>query len=145
VPEELRALSVFTDVFDCFLRFLGAILHSAGVLDETAFWRTVAECTTAYQDAHPELAPAFARYDLFAPRFALSCLNRLQLRDNQQMVDLADPTGALQFAGTLSNPLAPHRPAAQRAAHRPAGRPPAPAVPRQSPQGGPQDDAGQST
>ncbi|MBY8880809.1 IucA/IucC family protein [Actinacidiphila acidipaludis] len=116
VPEELRALSVFTDVFDCFLRFLGATLHTAGVLDEAAFWRTVADCVTGYQEAHPALAEKFARYDLFAPRFALSCLNRLQLRDNQQMVDLADPSAALQFAGTLANPLAAHRPPARKEA-----------------------------
>ncbi|MEV6009343.1 IucA/IucC family siderophore biosynthesis protein [Streptomyces sp. NPDC051976] len=110
VPEELRALSVFTDVFDCFFRFLSAILHTGEVLDEDGFWRTVARCVADYQDAHPELADAFARYDLFAPRFALSCLNRLQLRDNQQMVDLTDPSAALQFAGTLPNPLAAHVP-----------------------------------
>ena len=54
----------------------------------------------------PELADRFRRYDLFAPEFALSCLNRLQLRDNQQMVDLADPSGALQLVGTLANPIA---------------------------------------
>jgi siderophore synthetase component len=62
-----------------------------------------------YQEQHPELAAQFQRYDLFAPQFALSCLNRLQLRDNQQMVDLSDPSSALQFAGTLANPLAAHR------------------------------------
>jgi siderophore synthetase component len=111
VPEELRALSVFTDVFDCFLRFLSATLHECRVLDQAAFWRTVAACVAEYQDAHPHLAAAFARYDLFAPRFALSCLNRLQLRDNQQMVDLADPSSALYLAGTLANPLAAYRPA----------------------------------
>ncbi|WP_197085042.1 hypothetical protein [Saccharothrix sp. ST-888] len=36
----------------------------------------------------------------------LSCLNRLQLRNNRQMVDLADPSGALQLVGTLRNPIA---------------------------------------
>ncbi|MBM9508729.1 IucA/IucC family protein, partial [Actinacidiphila acididurans] len=109
VPVDQRALTVFTDVFDCFFRFLSALLHTEGVLDEDAFWRTVAECLADYQRARPELAAAFRRYDLFAPEFALSCLNRLQLRDNQQMVDLADPSAALQFAGTLRNPLAAHR------------------------------------
>jgi hypothetical protein len=29
----------------------------------------------------------------------------LQLRNNQQMVDLTDVAGSLQFAGTLKNPL----------------------------------------
>ncbi|MFI0719978.1 IucA/IucC family protein [Streptomyces sp. NPDC021224] len=110
VPDEELVLAVFTDVFDCFLRFLSAILHTRGVLDETAFWRTVAACVTDYQRAHPHLAGRFARHDLFADRFALSCLNRLQLRNNRRMVDLADPSAALRFAGTLANPLAPYRP-----------------------------------
>ena len=54
----------------------------------------------------PHLADKFAQYDLFTTEFALSCLNRLQLRDNQQMVDLADPAGALQLTGRLRNPIA---------------------------------------
>ncbi|MGW7268187.1 IucA/IucC family protein [Streptomyces sp. NPDC054842] len=106
VPEDTKLLSIFTDVFDCFFRFLAANLASEGILDEDAFWRTVAECVREYQDATPELADKFSQYDLFAPEFALSCLNRLQLRDNRQMVDLADPSGALQLVGTLKNPLA---------------------------------------
>ncbi|MFJ5099910.1 IucA/IucC family protein [Streptomyces sp. NPDC088554] len=107
VPEEMKILSVFTDVFDCFLRFLGAELVTDGVLpDEDVFWRTVAECVRGYQGSVPQLADKFARYDLFAGEFALSCLNRLQLRDNRQMVDLADPAGALQLVGTLTNPIA---------------------------------------
>ncbi|MFG2477232.1 IucA/IucC family protein [Streptomyces fagopyri] len=106
VPEDMKLLSVFTDVFDCFFRFLAANLAAEGVLDEDVFWRTVAESVRAYQDATPELADKFAQYDLFAPEFALSCLNRLQLRDNRQMVDLTDPSGALQLVGTLRNPIA---------------------------------------
>jgi siderophore synthetase component len=77
-----------------------------GVLGEDDFWRTVAESVRAYQEATPELEDKFRQYDLFAPEFALSCLNRLQLRDNRQMVDLADPSGALQLVGTLKNPIA---------------------------------------
>ncbi|MBY8870267.1 IucA/IucC family siderophore biosynthesis protein [Micromonospora sp. PLK6-60] len=106
IPAEEKILSIFTDVFDCFFRHLAAILHTGGVLDQDDFWRTVAECAVDYADAVPHLADRLARHDLFAPQFALSCLNRLQLRDNQQMVDLADPSAALQFAGTLANPLA---------------------------------------
>ncbi|MFB6439358.1 IucA/IucC family protein [Streptomyces sp. NPDC056411] len=112
VPEEKKLLSVFTDVFDCFFRFLSGILADLGVLDEDAFWRTVAECVTDYQKAHPQLADKFAQYDLFTEEFALSCLNRLQLRNNRQMVDLQDPAGALQLIGTLRNPLAPYAPTA---------------------------------
>ncbi|MER6529869.1 IucA/IucC family siderophore biosynthesis protein [Streptomyces sp. NPDC001508] len=106
VPEEQRLLSIFTDVFDCFFRFLAAHLAAEGVLEEDDFWRTVAEVTREYQDSAPELADRFRQYDLFAPEFALSCLNRLQLRDNRQMLDLTDPSGALQLVGTLKNPIA---------------------------------------
>ncbi|MFJ6832016.1 IucA/IucC family protein [Streptomyces sp. NPDC091209] len=106
VPDDQKLLSVFTDVFDCFFRFLAAQLAEEGVLAEEDFWRTVAESVRAYQEATPELDDKFRQYDLFAPEFALSCLNRLQLRDNRQMVDLADPSGALQLVGTLKNPIA---------------------------------------
>ncbi|AYN41195.1 IucA/IucC family siderophore biosynthesis protein [Streptomyces dangxiongensis] len=106
VPDEKKLLSIFTDVFDCFFRFLAALLADEGVLAEDGFWRTVAEVTREYQEANPGLADKFGQYDMFAPEFPLSCLNRLQLRDNRQMVDLADPSGALQLAGSLKNPLA---------------------------------------
>ncbi|MER5396559.1 IucA/IucC family siderophore biosynthesis protein [Streptomyces sp. NPDC002599] len=106
VPEDTKLLSIFTDVFDCFFRFLAAQLADEGVLGEEDFWRTVAESVRAYQEATPELEDKFRQYDLFTPEFALSCLNRLQLRDNRQMVDLADPSGALQLIGTLKNPIA---------------------------------------
>jgi siderophore synthetase component len=106
VPEDKKLLSIFTDVFDCFFRFLAANLATEGILDEDDFWRTVAESVREYQDATPELADKFRQYDLFAPEFALSCLNRLQLRDNRQMVDLTDPSGALQLVGVVKNPLA---------------------------------------
>ncbi|MFJ6128830.1 IucA/IucC family protein [Streptomyces griseoviridis] len=106
VPDDKKLLSIFTDVFDCFFRFLAANLAAEGVLGEDDFWRTVAEVTREYQRQVPELAAKFAQFDMFAPEFSLSCLNRLQLRDNRQMVDLADPSGALQLVGTLRNPLA---------------------------------------
>jgi siderophore synthetase component len=106
VPEDKKLLSIFTDVFDCFFRFLAAGLATEGILEEDDFWRTVAEVTREYQESTPELADKFRQYDMFAPEFALSCLNRLQLRNNKQMVDLADPSGALQLVGTLENPIA---------------------------------------
>ncbi|MCM1946526.1 IucA/IucC family siderophore biosynthesis protein [Streptomyces sp. G2] len=106
VPEDMKLLSVFTDVFDCFFRFLGATLAAEGVVGEDVFWRTVAECVKGYQESKPELADRFAQYDMFAETFALSALNRLQLRNNRQMVDLADPSGALQLVGDLVNPIA---------------------------------------
>jgi siderophore synthetase component len=106
VPDDMKLLSIFTDVFDCFFRFLAANLATEGVLTEDAFWGTVAEVTREYQRSVPELAEKFERYDMFAPEFALSCLNRLQLRNNRQMVDLADPSAALQLVGNLTNPIA---------------------------------------
>ncbi|MGW0705186.1 IucA/IucC family protein [Streptomyces sp. NPDC002643] len=106
VPEDKKLLSIFTDVFDCFFRFLASNLADEGVLEEEDFWRTVAETVRDYQHSMPELADKFAQYDMFAPEFALSCLNRLQLRNNKQMVDLADPAGALQLVGNLNNPIA---------------------------------------
>ncbi|KOX04914.1 IucA/IucC family protein [Micromonospora sp. NRRL B-16802] len=108
VPDDTKLLTIFTDVIDCFLRHLNAVLVEAGVLPEGDFWRTVAACASDYFDTVPHLAERVRHYDLFAPEFTLSCLNRLQLRNNKQMIDLADPSAALQFVGTLTNPLAAH-------------------------------------
>ncbi|MEV1160107.1 IucA/IucC family siderophore biosynthesis protein [Micromonospora chokoriensis] len=111
VPDDTKLLTIFTDVVDCFLRHLNAVLVEAGVITEDDLWRTVAACAADYFDRVPHLADRVRHYDLFAPEFTLSCLNRLQLRNNQQMIDLADPSAALQFVGTLTNPLAAHAPA----------------------------------
>ncbi|MGJ9422138.1 GNAT family N-acetyltransferase [Aeromicrobium sp. CF3.5] len=105
VPAHTASLPVLTDVVDGFLRFLAAILAEDGVLGSGDFWRAVADTITEYQVDHPDLAEAFERIDLFAPTFAHSCLNRLQLRNTRTMVDLADQSESLMFAGTLSNPL----------------------------------------
>ncbi|WP_026924049.1 IucA/IucC family protein [Glycomyces arizonensis] len=109
VPDEVRTLAILTDVVDCFLRFLSAILHTDGVLDERDFWRTAAAVVRRYQGDHPELAEEFARFDLFEETFALSCLNRLQLNNNRQMVDLGNQEESLIYAGRLDNPLATWR------------------------------------
>ncbi|WP_110667890.1 GNAT family N-acetyltransferase [Salinicola halophilus] len=109
VPESLRLLSILTDLFDCFFRFLAPILDESGLMHARDFWAQVAACVHAYQARHPQLADKFARFDLFTPTFRLSCLNRLQLRDNRQMIDLADPAKNLQFAGELTNPIADYR------------------------------------
>lgn len=105
VPEEERVLAIFTDVFDCYFRFLGAVLEEDGILAADGFWDVVADVVHGYQDSQPDLAAQFTRYDLFAEDFALSCLNRLQLRNTRQMLDLSDQSGGLQFSGRLANPL----------------------------------------
>lgn len=109
VPEDLKLLSVFTDVFDCIFRFISAILDESGTLPEEKFWQAVARCVKEYQQMHPQMASKFARYDMFTPEFTRSCLNRLQLANNQQMINLADPAENLKFAGTLVNPIAAYR------------------------------------
>ncbi|MFC8695567.1 IucA/IucC family protein [Streptomyces parvus] len=106
LPELHKILPIFTDVFDGFFRFLSAILDTEGVLEEEAFWQLVAECVTDYQQSVPHLKEQFEKYDMFAPEFPLSCHNRLQIRDNKQMVDLLDPSSSVQLAGTLRNPIA---------------------------------------
>ncbi|MEX2365883.1 MAG: IucA/IucC family C-terminal-domain containing protein, partial [Pseudohongiellaceae bacterium] len=106
VDEDLKILSIFTDLFDCIFRYINHILVEHSDYPEERFWGLVADTIKRYQRAHPELSDKFARYDLFAPEFTLSCLNRLQQGNNQQMVDLADPTKNLKFVGTLKNPIA---------------------------------------
>ncbi|MDG4834423.1 IucA/IucC family protein [Solwaraspora sp. WMMD1047] len=101
--DDLRSLAIFTDVFDGFLRFLAAILAADGVLPERTFWALVADCVRQHGDDHPDLR---GRLDLFRPTFRHSCLNRLQLRNTLQMVDLTDQAGSLIFVGEQRNPIA---------------------------------------
>ena len=69
----------------------------------------VADVIKSYQAQHPEFENKYAEHDLFSETFELSCLNRLQLRNNQQMIDLTDPSKLLQFSGDLKNPIASYR------------------------------------
>lgn len=103
VVDEVAALSLQTDVFDGVLRFVAAILHVDGVLAAERFWGLVADCVREYLE---EAGAGGRDLDLFGRSFPHSCLNRLQLRNTRQMVDLADPAGSLMFAGRLDNPLA---------------------------------------
>jgi siderophore synthetase component len=118
VPERVKLLAIFIDVFDGFFRYVNQILVEHGCCSEDVFWNTVARCVTRYQDAHPQLAQKYAEYDLFAPEFLHSCLNRLQLGNNLQMVNLSDPAGNLKMAGNLRNPLAGRREAGRETGAR---------------------------
>ncbi|CAN7217682.1 IucA/IucC family siderophore biosynthesis protein [Microbacterium maritypicum] len=102
VGDEEKALAVFTDVFDGVLRHLAGILHIDGTLTEGGFWRLVGETVDEHADGHPDLE---SLVDLRADAFAHSCLNRLQLRNTLRMVDLADQSASLMYAGTLDNPI----------------------------------------
>jgi siderophore synthetase component/RimJ/RimL family protein N-acetyltransferase len=110
VPDPLKLLAIFIDVFDGFFRFMNPILVEQGHCTEELFWGVVARCIATYQCEHPEYASGFAQYDLFAADFTHSCLNRLQLGNPLQMVNLADPAANLKLADRLTNPLAPMRP-----------------------------------
>lgn len=103
VDDAEKALAVFTDVLDGVLRHLAAILVLDGVMSEGEFWGVVAETIDGHLADHPDLPSGV---DLRAARFAHSCLNRLQLRNTLQMVDLADQSSSLIYAGTLANPVA---------------------------------------
>ena len=106
VPEDVKLLSIFIDVFDGFFRFLSGILVAQLQYDENRFWELVAESIYDYQQSQPHLETKFEQYDLFANDFELSCLNRLQLNNNKTMIDLDDPVALLQFQGRLTNPIA---------------------------------------
>ena len=107
VSGEEKALSVFTDMFDGVLRHLSGILDADGILPADRFWHHVAEVLDEYEAEHPDLARGLAGdVDLRTESFAHSCLNRLQLRNTLQMVDLGDQASSLLFAGRMDNPVA---------------------------------------
>ncbi|WP_114855298.1 GNAT family N-acetyltransferase [Brachybacterium sp. YJGR34] len=110
VPESEKALSILTDVFDGVLRHLCAILDVDGLLPAAAFWDQVAAVLDEYEGEHPALRRGTSGgVDLRAPTFAHSCLNRLQLRNTLQMVDLGDQASSLLYSGRIANPAARRR------------------------------------
>ncbi|SEL67744.1 Siderophore synthetase component [Aquimarina amphilecti] len=104
--DKMKVLSIFTDVFDCFFRFMTPILDRDLGCSENEFWQEVASCIHSYQSEHPELQSEYEKYDLFVEEFDRCCLNRLQLKNTQQMLNLADPMASLILEGTLQNPIA---------------------------------------
>ncbi|UVI35192.1 GNAT family N-acetyltransferase [Brevibacterium spongiae] len=107
VSGEEKALSVFTDMFDGVLRHLSGILDADGLLPAERFWTVVAEVLDEYEAEHPEHARGVnGDVDLRAERFAHSCLNRLQLKNTKQMVDIGNQAESLLYAGTMPNPVA---------------------------------------
>ncbi|CAD0004025.1 IucA/IucC family protein [Flavobacterium chungangense] len=105
VPEDLKILSIFTQIFDSFFRYLNHVLVEHINLPEEDFWSLVAECITEYQSEYPELEDKFRKYDLFATEIIKTCSNRLQMQNSQKMIDGSDPFRNQKFAGFLKNPL----------------------------------------
>lgn len=105
VPEDLKILSIFTQIFDSFFRYLNHVLVEHVNLPEEDFWSLVAECVTEYQSEYPELEDKFRKYDLFDSEIIKTCSNRLQMQNSTKMLDATNPFKNQQFAGTLKNPL----------------------------------------
>lgn len=101
LDPQVQSLSILTDILDGVLRFIAEILTDDDVMSGDDFWSLVAGCISEHAEDHPRAA----RLDLLRPSFEHSCLNRLQLRNTLQMVDLADPEGSLIRVGDLDNPL----------------------------------------
>ena len=77
------------------------------MLTAETFWAEVRALRAPARGAStPSSADAVASYDLFRAGVRHSCLNRLQLRNTLQMVDLTDQAESLIYAGTLRNPIA---------------------------------------
>jgi siderophore synthetase component len=117
VRDDYKLLGLFIDVFDGYLRHLAHVLVDNDCCSEDDFWSLVAGCVVDYQAQRPDLHEKFERYDMFAPEFLHSCLNRLQLANNQQMVDLEDQASSLKMAGMLVNPIAKFRPQLRAGLH----------------------------
>ncbi|WP_109833038.1 GNAT family N-acetyltransferase [Reichenbachiella versicolor] len=113
VPEDVKLLSIFIDVFDDIFRFMVHILEEHANYNQDKFWSILAKCIQEYQAKFPELNDKFERYDPFAESFQLSCLNRLQINNHKQMIDLDDPVALLQFTSRLNNPLAQYKTVAE--------------------------------
>ncbi len=109
VPEDYKILGIFIDIFDGVFRHMSDILQNNDCCTEDTFWALAALSIKRYQQAHPELADKFRRYDFYCSSFRHSCLNRLQLKNNLQMVDLSDTAGSLTMAEDLPNPMARFR------------------------------------
>jgi len=105
VAEEARTLPIFTQVFDSIFRFISAILVEHADYPETRFWELVAETILQYQQGHPELAAKFKRDDLFVPQFNPDALNKMQISNNRQLRNRANPF-EVHSVGSLQNPVA---------------------------------------
>lgn len=105
IEDDMKINYIFLDIFDCFFRLLVPLLDTHTELKEKEFWGVVAENIKHYQNQFPENKAKYDYFDLFKKEFIRTCLNRLQLNNNLQMIDLEDREKNLKFAGMLANPL----------------------------------------
>lgn len=109
VSDELRILSIFTQIFDCFFRFLPPILVEHCDYEENEFWEIAADCIHRYQQRFPEFKANYESCNLFAPEVIKTCLNRLQIRNNRKMINSSNSHKDQQLSGVLKNPLSNYR------------------------------------
>ncbi|GGE30143.1 iron transporter [Pullulanibacillus camelliae] len=81
-PPEGLCQFLFTGLFVCHYRYLADILATYYDMDESLFWRQLAETILAYQKRFPELADRFKLFDLFKPTMTKLCLNRNRMVDD---------------------------------------------------------------
>ena len=109
VPEAAKTLPLFTQIFDSIFRFISAILVEHGDFSENEFWKLVADCILDYQKEHPEFNEDYQKYDLFVKEFSPDALNRLQLNNNRQLRNRANPFQDLPYIGNMKNPIYPYQ------------------------------------
>lgn len=105
LEEDMKLNYILLDIFDCIFRFIVPQLDAQNCLTEHDFWQLVADKVYQYQHENPQFSEKYTRYNLFKARFTRTCLNRIQLNNNQQMIDLEDREKNLRFAGDIKNPL----------------------------------------
>ena len=116
VPAELTGLHTKTainnqlnyillDIFDSVLRFMIVLLVEETELTQDQCWQLVAQEIKAYQARFPELAEKYQQLDLFTQSIELAALNRVQLNNNLNMIDLDDREQNLVFTTPIVNPI----------------------------------------
>lgn len=103
IDDEERASAIHTDIFDGVLRHLGALLADENVMSDAQFWSCVRACVDAYWADYPESG---ATLPLLSADFRHTCLNRLQVRNPEEMIVLGEENPALPTAGRIANPIA---------------------------------------
>lgn len=111
VPDEVRTLPLFTQIFDGIFRFIAAILEEHMDYPEKRFWELVAQVVLDYRQRHPHLEQKLQQFDLFVKEISPDALNRLQISNNRQLRNRANPFDVPSI-GIVENPIAAFRPAA---------------------------------
>ena len=102
LPAHYLIHDLQTGHFVTVLRFLSALLWQRCSFDERQFYALLADVLRRYQASQPELLNRFTMFDLFAPKLARVCINRVRFRIGYH--DNAERPQPM-LAGDLDNPL----------------------------------------